>query len=140
MCIRDSLQCPVEKAPVVNMMRDQRFDITELHESDGGSDVVHMVLVTDAGHVYFSARRGAVDAEPAKFAPFAEKFRDIRCSVAGKHAAVHCGQVLDRLQGEHDEFGVAPDASAFITRAKGVGSVFNYRDAALYGDLPDAGN
>ena len=65
---------------------------------------VHMVLVTDAGHVYFMWRRGAVDAEPAKFVcSFAEKFRDIRRSVPGKHAAVHCGQALDRLQGEHDQ-------------------------------------
>src|SRR5678815_3843569 len=48
----NTLQCPVEKAPVVNMMRNHRFDITELHETNGGGDVVHMVLVTDAAVSY----------------------------------------------------------------------------------------
>ena len=115
------------------MAGDHRPDIFQLHQPDGGIDIVHVVLVARLGHVHLGARRIAVYAEPAQ-APAA---RQVARVAAGKHAAVDRGEMLDRLQRVHHVFGPAADRQSGIARAERMRRVLDHGHTVAFGDGAD---
>ncbi len=136
----DALQRLVEILAVGNVACKDGSDVVQLDQANGGVHIVHVVFVANLLHIDIGARHRTVNAKPAKATPASQQLLHIGMVVAGEHATVHCGHVLDGLQGKHDEFGVAANGLASVACTQCVGCVFDHRYAMCLGYCPNSRN
>ena len=132
----NTAQRGIEVFAVGNMALDHRPDVVELHQSDGRVDVVHVVLEAHLCYIDLGARRSSIHAKPAQ----APATRQVGRIAAAKHAAVHRGEMFDRLQRVHHVFRMAADRQPGIARAQRMRRVLDHRQAMALGDRADRGD
>ncbi len=131
---RNAAQMLVVITTVVEVALQYRPDDLELGQADGSRHVVHMILVADLANIHGRPWLCPVYSEPANPA----SGRQIVGILADEHPAIYGCQVLDRLKGKHDVFGMVPDAPPVVFGAQGMGCILDHRDTVSRRNLANA--